>query len=110
MKRLFATVVVAAVVGWPVAVAQEIVRVNHGSHHASAVVDGACTSGQCGTCNDCVRVPDIKSTKHPVYACTIKETCIPPTCLLTLLTGGKCGCTKVEIPQLIKKYRTDEEC
>ena len=90
--------------------AQDIVPVNHGTRPSAALESGACATGTCGTCSDCVRITVIKKTQVPVYSCTVKEICIPNCSILGHLFGNSGDCKKIEVRQLVKKYRTDEEC
>ena len=111
MIRSLSAAFVAATLGLSIGFAQDIVPVNHGPHHGQVVVEGgACATGNCGTCSDCVRITEIKKTQHPVYSCKVKEVCVPNCGLFGLF--GKCegSCSKIEVRQLVKKYRTDEEC
>jgi hypothetical protein len=114
MIRYLSAAMTIAILGLAAGRAQDIVRVNHPHPHAPAVVEGgSCANGQCGTCatcNDCVRITEIKKTQHPVYDCKIKEICIPNCGLGGLFGHCSGGCTKIEVRQLVKKYRTDEEC
>lgn len=112
MARPFLAVVAASVLA-TVSHAQDIVRVNHGaySHTAPLVADSSsCATGTCGTCTDCVRITEIKKTQVPVYSCTVKEICIPNCGILGHLFGNSGDCKKIEVRQLVKKYRTEEEC
>lgn len=100
--------------------AQEAIPVSH-PHAVAPYVEGPgcatgqcatghCATGHCGTCNDCLRVPDIKKTQKPVYSCKEKEICIPNCGLFGHLFGCKGECQKIVVRQLVKKYRTEEEC
>jgi hypothetical protein len=110
MIRQLSAVVAASVIV-AIGQAQDIVRVHHGAQQQASVIgDGnTCATGACGTCNDCVRITDIKKTQVPVYSCTVKEICIPNCSILGHLFGGG-DCKKIEVRQLVKKYRTDEAC
>jgi hypothetical protein len=112
MIRQLAAVIAVSVCS-TIGQAQDIVRVNHGAQQqgASVIVDGnACATHNCGTCNDCVRIIDIKKAQVPIYSCTVKEICIPNCSILGHLFGGCGDCKKIEVRQLVKKYRTDETC
>lgn len=69
-------------------------------------MDEACATGHCA---ECVRVPDIRKKQVPVYSCREKEICIP-RCGLLALFGCKGDCHKIVVRQLVKKFRTEEEC
>lgn len=94
--------------------AQNIVPVHHrGSAESEGCADGQCASCRdhtCGKCNDCLRIPDVKKTQVPVYSCKVKEICIPHRSLLALLGCAEPSCQKIEVRQLVKKYRTEEKC
>lgn len=104
----FLVAVVAATLFATVGQAQDIVPVRH--RQPQSIDGSACATGNCGVCNDCVRITDIKKTQVPVYSCTVKEICIPNTSILGHLFGHTGDCRKIEVRQLVKKYRTDEEC
>src|SRR5262249_49785475 len=121
MIRYFTSFGLALSIGWMAAAqAQDAVPVNHSSHgHGkTVVVEGetcascatSCASGKCGTCNDCLRITETKKTPHAVYACKVKEICIPHRGILSLFGCGGTDCKKIEVRQLVKKYRIDEEC
>jgi len=119
MIRYFSATLAAATLCLACAYAQDVVPVNH-PHAVPVVVDGSscangncaaghCATGDCGKCSDCVRITEIKKTPHPVYACKVKEICIP-NCGFFGLFGCKGDCKKIEVRQLVKKYRINEEC
>lgn len=123
MIRYLSAAVLAVSLCLAIGRAQDVVPVNHGGHQLGApvVVDGGscangncatghCATGDCGKCSDCVRITEIKKTQHPVYSCKVKEVCIPNCGLFGSLFGCKADCQKIEVRQLVKKYRTDEEC
>jgi hypothetical protein len=92
-----------------IARAQDIVPVHHAGHaHATPAAAGSCAT--CGTCADCVRITEIKKTQVPVYSVQIKEICVPNHSLFGHLFGHSGDCRKIEVKQLVKKYRTEEEC